>query len=162
MADLAAHTIHETRPRAGRDSYPITDGVTAYAGMLVGIQGGHANHWADGATDVFAGLAIGGDDRAGDGVLTGETSDSPDPQLHVNTGGDTLMHLASVGEIPSGTVTQSDVGDVVYATSSNVTDITISSSGRSHPIGYIIRFRSATDVDVQLFTPTEMLAQATA
>ena len=158
MADVTAHTILETRPRSGRDAFPITDGVTAYAGMLVGIQGGHANHWADGANDVFAGLSLGGDDRAGDGILTGETSDSPDPQLFVDTSGVTLMHLTTVDNTP----TQAAVGDYVYCESSNTDDIDMLSTLHTSPIGWLIRYRTASDVDVQLVTPTEFLAQATA
>jgi hypothetical protein len=126
--------------------------------MLCALEGGYINHWADGANDVFAGVLLGGDDRAGDGVLTGNTSDTPPPEARVDVSGVTLMHLSGVGDTP----TQAKVGDLVYCGTSNVADITLSATGRNHPIGYMSRFRSATDVDVTLFTPAEMLAQATA
>jgi hypothetical protein len=122
------------------------------------MEAGYLNHWADGANDVFAGIMLGGDDRAGDGILIGETDDTPDPHGFVDTSGVVLMHLDSVGDTP----TQAKVGDLVYCSTSNTDDMTLESSGATHPIGYMIRFRTATDVDVQLFTPAEMLAQATA
>jgi hypothetical protein len=158
MADRTTTKIIETRPSSGRDAFPIADGVTVAAGTLIGIEGGHANHWADGANDVFAGICIGGDDRSGDGILIGETSDDPDPQCHVDTSGVTLMHLDSIGDTPL----QSEVGDLVYCVDSDTDSMTLLASGRTHPIGWMVRFRSATDVDVRLFTPSEMLCQATA
>lgn len=158
MADLAANVIHKTQPRAGRHSFPVANGVTVYAGQLVGIEGGYANHWADGANDVFGGILLRGDDPNHDGTLLGDTSASPIPEVTIDCSGVTLMHLDSVG----GTPTQAKVGDLVYCGTSNTDDITLDSSGRNHPIGWLSRYRSATDVDVTLFTPEEMLAQATA
>lgn len=160
MADLAAHTIIKTRPRAGRDSFVIADTITLYVGALVGLEGGYLNHWADGANDVFMGVVLGGDDRGKDGILLGETSDVPPPEARVNTEGVVLMHLDSVAA--QTTLSEANLGDLVYCGTSNTDDMTLVSSGRNHPIGWIVRFRSATDVDVQLFTPSEMLAQATA
>jgi hypothetical protein len=69
-----------------------------------------------------------------------------------------LMHLDSVGDTPS----QAKVGDLVYCGTSNTDDMTLDSTGRTHPIGILWFYRSATDVDVKLFTPAEMLVQATA
>lgn len=158
MADLTAHKEHKTRPRAGRDAFPIANGVTLYAGALVGLESGYLNHWADGANDVFLGMMQGGYDRAGDGVLTGATADTPDPEGYVDTSGVILRKLASVGDTPA----QAKVGDLVYCNTSNTDDMTLNSSGMTHPIGWVVRYRSATDIDVQLFTPAEMLAQATA
>lgn len=158
MSDVAAKVVHKTSPRAGRMSLPMANTITLYEGMLVSMEGGYANHWADGATDVFAGIVLGGDDRASDGVLTGATGDSPPPECRIDISGVTLMHLASVGDTPS----QAKVGDLVYCSTSNVEDMTLESSGYTHPIGYLSRFTSTTDVSVTLFTPAEMLAQATA
>jgi hypothetical protein len=128
--------------------------------MLASLEGGYLNHWADGANDVFAGLVIGpgigiGVDES-EGML-GNTSLTPIPEASVDTGGVTLMHL-SIG----GTATQAKVGDLVYSADSDLASITLDASGRTHPIGWMSRYRSATDVDVTLFTPSEMLAQATA
>jgi len=157
MTDLAAKKVWKTRPRSGRDSFPIANGVTAYEGMLVGIEGGYANHWADGANDIFAGICLRGDDRAKDGVLTGNTSDTPPPELTVDTSGVVLMHM-----VIAGTPTQAKVGDYVYSADSNPTSITLNSSGRTHPIGIMSRYRSATDVDVTLFSMMDHAVQAIA
>ena len=156
MADVTASATRKTAPAPATLSLQIADGVTVYAGMLVGIEGGFANHWADGANDVFAGILLNGDDRAGDGVLLGETSDTPPPRCRVQTG-ITLMHQ-SIGGSPA----QANVGDLVYCGTSNPADMTLTASGRNHPIGWMSDYRAATDVDVTLFTPSTMLAQATA
>jgi len=164
MADLAAHLVLETKPGPtvpGQLSAPIADAVTLYAGALVGLEGGYANHWADGANDVFAGIVVNGDiDASTTNVYLGDITPAAGlvtPEVSIATGV-TLMHLDSVGDTP----TQAKVGDLVYCNTSNVADMTLNASGMTHPIGWLSRFRSATDVDVTLFTPSEMLAQATA
>ena len=159
MADLAASTIHKTQPRSGYNAYPIADGITLYPGALVALEGGYLNHYADGANDVFVGIVLG--DAVGispGGALTGDTTASPVPEARVDQSGVTLMHLASVTAASA----QSNVGDLVYCSTSNTDDMTLTEAGRTHPVGYLSKFRSATDVDVTLFTPAEMLAQATA
>lgn len=159
MADLGANRVHKTSPRSGYDAYPIANGVTLYPGALVALEGGYLNHWADGANDVFVGIALG--DAVGispGAALTGNTSASPIPEARVDQSGVTLMHLDSVG----GTPTQAKVGDLVYSADSDTDSITLTIGALNHPIGYMSKFRSATDVDITLFTPAEMLAQATA
>lgn len=157
MADLAATKIVQTKPRAGVSRIVMADGVSFFPGMLVGIEGGYANHWADGANDVFAGVLMNGDSRTFDGVLTGATGDDRPPAAHVDTSGVTLTGL-SVGGSPVAT----NVGDVVYSADSDPASITIDATGRTHPIGYLSAYHGATDQEVTLFTPTEALAQATA
>lgn len=151
--------VHKTSPRSGYNSYPIANGVTLTPGDLVSLEGGYLNEWADGANDVFVGIVIG--DALGispGGALTGNTGVTPVPEARVDQSGVTLMHLDSVG----GTPTQANVGDLVYSADENVASITLTIGALNHPIGYMSKFRSATDVDVTLFTPAEMLAQATA
>jgi hypothetical protein len=157
MTDLAVRTIYKTKARAGRNAYKIADGVTVYEGMLCSLEGGYLNHWADGANDVFLGILLGGDSRLGDGVIIGETSDPNPPHGFVDDSGGVLMHITVAGS-PDAT----KVGDLVYSEFSNVSDITLNASGRTHPIGWMSAYRSSTDQDVTLFTPSEMLAQATA
>lgn len=156
MANQAVKVVRKTR-EPGRDSFQIADGVVVYEGMLAGIDAttGYLEHWADGANDCFAGVVLGGDDRAKDGVLTGETSDTPPPEARVDTSGTVLMHLSSINNSP----VQGNVGDPVYCGTSNPDDITTNSSGRNHPIGFIVRWRTATDVDVQLFSMAHHVAQ---
>src|SRR5210317_1315422 len=107
MADATAKKIHKTRPNAGVGSYVIADGVTLFEGQLVQLQSGYLNHWDK--TGKFLGILVGGDDRAGDGVIIGETSDTQPPEGRVNESGVVLMHVAVAG-----TPTQADVGNLVY------------------------------------------------
>jgi hypothetical protein len=151
MADATAKKIHKTRARAGRDSFPIADGVTVYEGMLAQLESGYLNHWDE--TGEFLGIVLGGDDRASDGVLTGETSDTPPPEARVDTSGVVLMHLDSV----AGTPTAAKVGDLVFCADSDTDNLTLTDT-TNPPVGILIRYRSATDVDVQLFTPAEHMA----
>lgn len=157
MADQAVKVVRKTRDSAGRDSFIIANGVTVYEGQFASIESGYLNHWADGASDVFLGVVLGGDDRAKDGVLTGNTSDSPPPEARVDTSGVILMHLSSVAG--QTTLTQANVGAPVYCTTSNPDDLTTVSSGATNPVGFIYRFRSATDIDVKLFSVGEFMAQ---
>lgn len=158
MSDVAAHTMLTTRPRAGRDAFPITDGVTLYAGTLVQLSSGFLDHWDDaGAGSTFMGILIGGKDRARDGIIIGETSDTPDPEGFVDTSGVILTRLASI----NGTPTQAKVGDLVFGGTSNVDDLDMQASGNTNAIGWLIRYRTLTDCDVQLFTPAEFLCLQT-
>jgi len=150
MADLGARTVHKTAPRGGRNSYRITDGVTLYEGAFVQAESGYLDHWDE--TGQFLGILLAGDDRAGDGVIIGETSDSVPPEGRVDESGVTLMHMAVAG-----TVTIADVGALVYCADSNPANMTKTDT-TNPPIGRLVRVRSASDCDVQLFTPTEWLA----
>jgi hypothetical protein len=150
MADASAKQIHKTRPNSGVGSYVIADGVTLYEGQLVQLQSGYLNHWDK--TGQFLGILVGGDDRAGDGVIIGETSDTPPPEGRVNESGVVLMHVAVAG-----TPTIADVGGLVYANDSDVANLTKTDAANA-VVGRLVRFRSASDCDVQLFTPAEHLA----
>jgi len=155
MADRTTTKIIETRPSAGRDSFPIADGVTVAAGTLVQLEAGFLNHWDDSASnDVFVGIVIGGEDRAGDGIIIGETSDTPDPRAFVDTSGVILMHLDSINGTPS----QAKVGDLIYCDDSDTDNMDLQASGNTNAIGVLWEFRSTTDCDVKLFTPAEYIA----
>ena len=151
MSDLAAKTIHKTRPNAGRDSHVIADGVTLYEGALVQLQNGYLNHWDE--TGEFMGILLAGDDRLGAGVITGETSDSPPPEARLDSSGVILMHLSGV----AGTPTQAKVGDQVWCADSNPDNMTLADTGNP-PVGWLIKYRSSTDVDVQLYRPGEWMS----
>lgn len=155
MADQTRDIIPKTRNR-GAGAYIIADGVSMFAGMLVGAESGYANHWADGASDTFLGIVLGKGDGANQltTTLVGDTSASIPPEVRVDDSGTELVSIA-VGGSP----TQASVGAPVYSADSSVSSITIDATGRNHPIGWLKRFRSASDCDVRLFTPEEMLAQ---
>ena len=150
MADASAKTIHKTRPNAGTGSYVIADGVTLYEGQLVQLQSGYLNHWDK--TGKFLGILVGGDDRAGDGVIIGETSDTPAPEGRVNESGVVLMHVAIAGGVGIG-----DVGGLIYCNDSDVANLTKTDAANA-VVGRLVRYRSASDCDVQLFTPAEHAA----
>jgi hypothetical protein len=154
MADVTVKVVHKTSNGNHTMVAPIADGVTLYEGQLIGLEGGYANLWADGANDVFAGVLIGGNNEATFGTYKGDTSASPLPQARIDCSGVVLEHLDSVGDTPS----QAKVGDLVYCGSSNTDDMTLESSGRTNAIGILWFYRSSTDVDVKLFTPAEALA----
>jgi hypothetical protein len=159
MADVTARKTLATKTRSGRSAYPIADGVTLFEGALVGLEAGYLNHWDDGAADVFVGIVLGDALGVSPGAaLTGDTSASPVPEARVDDSGVTLLGLDSV----AGTPTAAKVGDVVYCTTSNTDDLTLTAGALNHPVGFMSAFRSATDVDVTLFTTAEHLAQATA
>jgi len=155
MADLAANAIPKSQPRSGYNAYPIANGVTLYPGALVSLEGGYLNHWADGANDVFAGVCLGDAIGISPGAaLLGNTGATPVPEARVDQSGATIMHVAALG----GTPTQAKVGDYVYCADSNSANMTLSATGATNPIGYLSKYRSATDCDVTLFTPEEFLA----
>ena len=150
MADQTTKKQWKTAPRAGRASYPIADGVTLYEGQFVQLESGFLNHWDE--TGQFLGILLAGDDRAGDGVLLGETSDTPAPHGRVDQSGVTLMHV-SIGGSP----TAASVGALVYCNDSDPANMTLTDT-TDPPVGYVSYYRSATDVDVTLFTPAEHMA----
>lgn len=149
MTDQAVHVVRKTQQGVSTEAGIIANGVTVYQGMLAQYEGGYINHWDE--VGQFAGLVIGGKDRARDGVLLGNTSDTPPPEAIIAKGA-TLMHVA-VGGSP----TQADVGKLVYCADSNPANLTKTDT-TNPPVGRLKRFRSATDCDVQLFTPEEWLA----
>lgn len=149
MSDQAAKVIRKTAPR-GSFAQKIANGVTVYEGMFAQLESGYINHWDE--TGVFLGIVVGGDDRAKDGVLTGNTSDTPPPEARVDDSGVTLMHMA-VGGTPS----QADVGALIYCADSNPANMTKTDT-TNPPVGWLRRYRSTSDCDVQLFTPAEFLA----
>ena len=149
MADAAAKTIHKTRV-SGHNAYILADGVVFYEGQFVQLESGYLNHWDEAGT--FLGILTGGKDRAGDGVLTGEISDTPPVEGYVDESGTVLMHV-TIG----GTPTQAKVGDLVFCADSDPANMTFTDT-TNPPVGRCVRYRSATDQDVQLFTPGEFAA----
>lgn len=149
MADLTATALNKYQPRSGRRSYIIADGEVLAANALVQAKSGYLEEWDE--TGQFLGVFIGGEDRAADGVFTGETSDSPPPRGYVNESGVTMMHVAVASS------TQANVGALVYCATGNIADATITDT-TNPPVGRLVNWRSATDADVELFTPGEWLA----
>lgn len=145
MANLTADTIHETRPRAGRDSYTVDDGVTLYAGALVGVDAsGYLDKWADTVGHEFQGILLEG--------AVGDTSASPPVEGRVDTSGVTLPNVAVASAV------QGSVNALVYSSTDNPADFVLSATTNVAAVGWVKRFRSAGFADVTLFTPEEHLA----
>ena len=148
MADRTTNKFYETRPRGSRSAFRMADGITLAAGTLVqlNLSTGYLDHWDE--AGAFAGIVIGGEDRAGDGILTGETSDTPIPEAYVDVSGALLMHVA----VASGN--QAAVGDPVFCADSDPANLTVVDT-TNPPIGFVVRFRTASDCDVQLLSMAE-------
>ena len=166
MADLTADSELTTQGNGALFSAPIADAITLYHGAIVGIEGGYANHWADGAADVLGGILVGGDTtlvsdaEALLGDITPPTGRTV-PRVRIEEGA-IITGLDSVLNAAGGAIAQTDVGGIVYCATSNTDDITMATTGATHPIGFIDDFVSATNVDIKLFTRAEMNAQALA
>ena len=148
MADRTTNKVLDSQER-GRQGHPIANGVTIGIGALVQIESGFLNHWDE--TGSFMGLLIGGENVDSNGAPVGDTSLAPDPLGYVDTSGPVLRHLDSVGGTP--TVR----GVLVYSADSDTDSLTITDT-TNPPVGWISNFRSATDLDVTLFTPEEHMA----
>lgn len=156
MADLTKNVLPNMAPRGSKNSWIIKDGVTLGVGALVEIDAtGYLTHWSSGlgTAVTFVGILIGGDSRLDDGVIIGETSDSPSPRGLVDTSGPTLT-----GRTVAGTPTLAKVGDLVWCADSDPANLTLTDPGAEAPVGWLSDFRTATDHDVTLFTPEEWLA----
>lgn len=150
MADLTANTLYKTCPRSGRWSYRVADGEVLAVGALVQLKSGYLEEWDE--TGQFIGMVIGGVDRARDGVITGEVSDSPPVEAVVDESGMIINNIA-VGGSPA----IANIGALVYCATGNIADCTITDT-TNPPIGRLVRIKSSTSLSVQLFTPTEWLA----
>jgi len=154
MADRTTRKIYETKG-ADRLAVPIANGVTLPVGTLVQSESGFANHYDGVAGKYLLGIVLGGENLDSDGHPVGDTSLTPDPAVYIDASGVVLTGIA----VASSTV----VGAYVYCNDSNIDNATITQPSTDAPIGWIIGWRSASDVDVKLFTPLEhAIGQATA
>jgi len=137
MALSADHFYETSDPQV--IAFPLTNGVTVYAGALVGVDDstGYAVEWADTANYIFAGVAL--------RQAVGDTSASPVVDVDVNCGGMLLKKIAVTGVSAI-----TNVGDKVYATDDNT--FTTSATSNVQEIGIITRWYSSTTCDVQLYS----------
>lgn len=157
MADLTTPFFYNTRGRGSvaRNPYPVENAQVIYVGALVGLNaGGFLIHWGpDVAANRFLGYAVAhgeavDQDDLDNGRVTGDSSATPDPDLVVNEGGDTLERISVVG-----VAGQLDVGAGVFATDDQT--FTLTPPTLAEFIGRVVRFHSGTIVDVELVTPAE-------
>lgn len=162
MAAKTADSIdYETRPRAGRRSYVIGDGLTLYVGGFAGVNAaGYLAPWADTVGHEFQGLILDGDRRGGKGIqadgtlhpILGEISDTPPPEARVDCSG--VMMLS----VPVASAAQANVNSLVYCETDNPADCDLTASVNVAAIAWGHRYVSSGVMDITLFTPEEHLA----
>jgi len=153
MADRTVNTIYETKG-SDRLRVPIATTVALPIGTLVQEEGGFANHY-DG-TNTFLGIVVGGENLV-DGIPTGDTALTPDPAVFIDTSGVTVVGIPVAG---ASAVTV--IGEFVYCNDSDLANATVTQPTTDYPIGFIVGWRSASDVDVKLFSMAEHLIGTTA
>ena len=146
---MANPTFNQTHPgRASsnetRESYRVANGVTIYAGAIVGVKAdGYLDYWNNIATTRCAGICL--------AEVTGNTSGTPIPEAQVAHGGILVADVTGVSDISS-------VNSLVYSQDGNITSLTVSAA-TSQAIGYVSRFISADKQEVTLFSPAELEAK---
>lgn len=141
MANLTAELTLPHRPR-GTTSYVVANGVTVYAGSLVGTDlNGVLNKWDNVATTRFAGIC--------QQTVVGNTGATPPVEARVNDTGVILKGVTVAGASSIATV-----NSPVYCQTDNVADLTVTAA-TSKAIGFIVRYISGSINDVQLYTSAE-------
>ena len=148
MAALAADRTLESHP-TGRNQYEILSTDICYAGGLVGLTAaGFLIPWDNTNTTVFVGVAL--EQAAGTGASPAGTA----TKCPVNDEGMIIKH------IPIASAVQGSVGLEVYSETDNVlTDCELDAGVTSRSVGIIIRFASAADCDIQLYSHAEWSAR---
>jgi len=144
VALLADSTIMSRGRSIG--TYELTNGVTAFAGSLMGLlrSSGRAVLWSDVANLTFLGPAM--------KAAIGDTSASPPPDVNVNESGEIMMKVPVVGA-----ASIANQGDRVYATDDDT--LTLTPTVNAGAIGTVVRWYVSTTCDVRLLTPSEYEAQ---
>lgn len=142
MTALAANRVPPTYPR-GRNVYDLLATQQVWGGGLAGLTAaGFAIPWDNVATTVFLGLFL-------EGALEPTQDVAP-----VDDSG------TIVKNIPIASAVQGSVGLEVHCTTDNVlTDCVLDAGATSRAIGRIIRFRSASDCDIELYSAVEWAAR---
>lgn len=161
MAALSAAIADQVRrDRATTRSYEVKNAQALYRGGLVGLDvNGLLVPWDDTAiTQRFLGVFDGFTPALTSGVPTTQGNTSAEPVVRgvVRQDGVELR-----GVDVAGVSARASVGEPVYATTDNVTpgsgaaDLTLTPTAFVKPVGRLVEFRSASDMDVRLFTPEE-------
>lgn len=120
---------------------------TVYVNGLVGFNAaGFAVPWDDAAATMFGGVATKNS--------TSVAGASPKTRAHLDISGKIIRG------IPVASAVQGSIGDQVYCTTDNVAvDCVLDAAATSRGIGVIIRWGSATDVDIKLYSLGEWFAR---
>lgn len=149
MTALATNTLDKRAQRGRTRSYVVKTSQALYANGLVGLDAnGLVVPWDDTAiTQRFLGVFVGWDRPS---VTTGNTSASLPVRAIVDVSGAELANVDVVG-----VTARANIGEPVYSTTDNPTDLTLTPTAFVKPIGRLVDFRTTSDMDVELFTPTE-------
>ena len=154
MADRTTNTLYESKG-IDRLAVAIANGISLPVGTLVQTEGGYANHFA--GDNTLLGIVLGGENLSSTQVPVGDTSLTPLPTVYVDTGGATITGIPVAG---ASAITNQ--GAFVYCADSDLDNASLTQSGTKGPVGIIVGWRSATDVDVRLFSYIENLLGLTA
>ena len=144
MATLTADRPLETYP-TGRNVYDILTTAIIFSGGLVGlsVSTGELIRWDNTSTDDFIGIAL----AAANGATA--TPAGTDTTCAVNDEGMIIKH------IPIASAAQTSVGLEVHCTTDNIlVDACLDGGTTSRAVGRIIRFRTAADCDVEIYSAT--------
>ena len=138
MAALASNSVLPTAPK-GRNVYDLLATQQVFGGGLVGLTAaGFLIPWDNVATTVFVGVVL---------------EDALEPTEDVGKVDDSGT---VVRNIPIASAVQGSVGLQVHCTTDNIqTDAVLDAGATSRGVGTIIRFRSASDCDIRLYSHAE-------
>lgn len=143
MADLTVDYNYVDANR-NRVALKLTNAEVAFKGSLIGLSvtTGYAVSWADTAALEFMGIATTG--------VTGDTSATPPKEVEVDCTGVIIKRINVTG-----TSAITHVGDLVYASTDNPADFTLTGTANTDPIAIVTRWYSSATCDVMLLTPAE-------
>lgn len=128
----------------------ITNSAVLYVGGYACLDSsGTLAVMADVTGNEPQGFVVGFEDSTAQGSDTGDTGASIPPEAIVDIGGGIVQGLAVTGASA-----QSDVRDLVFATSDNV--FTTTANSGTPAVGQIVRFNTATSFDINFFSSSEM------
>lgn len=170
MAALTASQILRTRARLLMNA-EIKNAETLYYGGLAALgqktlgtasERGRASAYTGAAGEIPAGLILPGGDQTPtggtmdrDGVLGDITPPTGEdiPSASIDIGGTIIENVTVTG---ASAVTDT-VGQFVYCSTDNVSDLTLTRPTRGVPLGFIVNYRTGTSCDVYLFSLAEIM-----
>ncbi len=142
MSNLTASKFPRTQSPGFREHSYVPDSQSFFVSSFVGqdISSGKVKRWSDtsGSNLRFLGMS-----------LSEITGDSSTKNLIVDESGSTLLGVAVAGATTAAVL--------VYSSTDNYADLTITPTSNAKSIGKIRNYRSASDCDVELHTPAAYL-----
>jgi len=158
MTALTANAPNlKTQPNARTRTFQVKNAQTIYHGALVALDSGYLVPWSDTSGLQFLGVFEGFEPIiTDDGIIAivGDTGNAPDIRGIVDVSGAYLngVDVTGVSAITS-------LGAQVFGPDDNYATPSLTGTVDVGPIGWLADFRSATDMDVKLYTPNEYMAR---